>query len=238
MSEQNITKKTAAKERFLSWTAVIYPDSMPENWRGILGELMISWAISPLHDKDINADGTPKKPHYHLLVSFRSVKTYEQAKEITDRFNGTIPQPCRDTRGLVRYFLHLDNPEKAQYERASIQAGGGFDVENALKPTATEEEDILDEMCEFIEANWITEFCDFNIYVRRNRPEWRCILRKNSYYFGQIIKSRRHSASHRYPNTPTPPPQGVAPEGGAGVLLPDNLPDYSVDVQVLPPLGE
>lgn len=190
----NITKKptTATPPRFLSWTAVVYPESLPTNWKELLGELMIPWAASPLHDKDVNAGGEAKKPHFHLLLSFRSVKTYEQAKEITDKFNGTIPQPCRDTRGLVRYFLHLDNPEKAQYNRTEISAGGGFDVENALKPTATEEEEILDQMCEFIETNWVTEFCDFNSYVRKEKPEWRCMLRKNCFYLSQIIKSQRH----------------------------------------------
>lgn len=190
----NITKKpsTATPQRFLSWTAVVYPESLPENWKGLLGELFIPWAVSPLHDKDINANGEAKKPHYHLLLSFRSVKTYEQVKEITDKLNSPAPQPCRDTRGLVRYFLHLDNPEKAQYNRADIEAGGGFDVENALKPTATEEEEILDKMCDFIETQWITEFCDFNSYVRKERPEWRSMLRKNCFYLSQIIKSQRH----------------------------------------------
>ena len=93
---------------------------------------------------------------------------------------------------MVRYFLHLDNPEKAQYKREDIECGGGFDLENALKATATEEEEILDEMCEFIETNWVTEFCDFNSYVRKERKEWRTILRKNCFYLTQIIKSQRH----------------------------------------------
>lgn len=194
----NITKSKDERKRFLSWTCVIYPESMPENWREILGELMIPWAVSPLHDKDVNPNGEPKKPHRHLLLSFRTVKAYEQIKEITDKLNAPAPQPCRDTRGLVRYFLHLDNPEKAQYNRAEILAGGGFDIENALQATATEEEEILDEMTEFLETNWVTEFCDFNSYVRHERKEWRTILRKNCFYISQIIKSQRHKAKLEY----------------------------------------
>ena len=77
----NITKSKDERKRFLSWTCVIYPESMPENWREILGELMIPWAVSPLHDKDVNPNGEPKKPHRHLLLSFRTVKAYEQIKE-------------------------------------------------------------------------------------------------------------------------------------------------------------
>lgn len=188
----NIIKKKDDRKRYLSWTCVIYPESLPENWRELLGEMMIPWACSPLHDKDVNADGEAKKPHYHLLLSFRSVKTYEQVKEFTDKLNAPAPQECKDTRGLVRYFLHLDNPEKAHYERSQILAGGGFDVENALQATATEEEAILDEMCEFIREHNVTEFFDFNDYVRTERKEWRTILRKNCFYLTQIIKSLRY----------------------------------------------
>ncbi|MCQ2596184.1 MAG: replication protein [Treponemataceae bacterium] len=188
----NITKRKDERKRFLSWVCIIYPESAPANWKEIVGDLKIPWACSPLHDRDIRANGEPKKPHWHLLLSFRSVKTYEQVKEITDKLNAPSPEECRDTRGQVRYFLHLDDPDKAQYNRADIQAGGGFDIENALKASVTEEEGILDEMCEFIEVNWITEFCDFNSYVRKEKPNWRTILRKNCFYISQVIKSQRH----------------------------------------------
>lgn len=40
----------------------MYPESMPKNWREILQKTGCPIAISPLHDKDINPDGTPKNP--------------------------------------------------------------------------------------------------------------------------------------------------------------------------------
>ena len=190
---ENVEKAETKSKRCLAWTCVVYPgESLPEKWKEILGDLMIPWAISPVHDQDVNANGEKKKAHRHLLLAFHSVKAYNQVEEITKLLGAPAPQPCRDTRGMVRYFLHLDNPEKAQYKREDIECGGGFDLENALKATATEEEEILDEMCEFIETNWVTEFCDFNSYVRKERKEWRTILRKNCFYLTQIIKSQRH----------------------------------------------
>lgn len=192
----NIEQDGEEVKRSLSWTCVIYPESLPENWRGIIDDLHVSWACSPLHDKDIdeNAEGgpKPKKAHYHLLLSWKTVKSYKQVREITDKLKAPSPQRCNDTRGLVRYFLHLDHPSKAQYPRELITFGGGFDLENALKATATEEEDILDEMCDFIREHCVTEFFDFNDYVRTERKEWRTTLRKNCFYLTQIIKSLRH----------------------------------------------
>ena len=56
----NIERKHA--KRYLSWACVVYPgESLPENWKSILGDFMISWAMSPLHDQDINADGEKKR---------------------------------------------------------------------------------------------------------------------------------------------------------------------------------
>nr|WP_217265565.1 Rep family protein [Helicobacter pylori] len=65
----NSTKKSAKKdlERTRSYAIIIYPDSANSKWLEILERTCIPCAISPLHDKDLENDGTPKKPHYHVL---------------------------------------------------------------------------------------------------------------------------------------------------------------------------
>lgn len=181
------------KDRTLAWTCIVYPnDSLPDNWREILNNQMVAWAMSPVHDADINPDGELKKPHRHLLLSFKTKKSFRQIKPITDLLKGSNPQPCRDTRGLVRYFLHLDNPEKAQYKRAEIASGGGFDVENALSPTQSEESALLREILAFIDQKQITEFKDLTKYILDERPEWFSTLRKNTFFTLSVIKSQRH----------------------------------------------
>ncbi|MEE5905358.1 Rep family protein, partial [Streptococcus pneumoniae] len=60
-------KKEIVKGR--DWTFLVYPESAPENWRTILDETFMRWVESPLHDKDVNADGEIKKPHWHILLS-------------------------------------------------------------------------------------------------------------------------------------------------------------------------
>lgn len=190
ISSPNIQKKQT--KRYLSWTFVCYPESLPDNWKDLLADFCVPFCISPIHDKDITELGEPKKPHYHILLSFRSVKSFEQIKEITDKLNAPIPQPCNETRGLVRYFLHLDHPNKAQYSRDDIIAGCGFDLENALQATATEENEIIDEIEMFLEDNWITEFAVASSYIRTHKKEWRLIWRNKHLYFNQIIKSQRY----------------------------------------------
>ena len=73
-------------------------------------------AISPLHNKDLNADGEIKKEHYHILITFKGPTSYNIVEKITKSVNGTIPQRAKSPIGIIRYFTHKDNPEKAQYD--------------------------------------------------------------------------------------------------------------------------
>ncbi len=48
------------KERTRNFATVVYPESAPENWMRILEEHRVPALISPLHDKDVDADGKKK----------------------------------------------------------------------------------------------------------------------------------------------------------------------------------
>ncbi|WP_256948213.1 replication protein, partial [Staphylococcus epidermidis] len=112
-----VNKASQDKERTRNWTFVIYPESVFQNWRDVLDNEYIQWVESPLHDKDTNPDGEIKKAHKHILVMYDGVKSYNQILELTEKINATVPQKCGSAKGLVRYMLHMDNPEKYQYNR-------------------------------------------------------------------------------------------------------------------------
>lgn len=194
MPSKNSSGESYGKGRTRSWTFIVYPDSAPDNWRSILDDEHIQWIESPLHDKDLNVDGEPKKPHWHILVIYESVKTYEQIKELTDRLNAPIPQKCNGARGLVRYMAHLDNPEKFQYNISAIIGHGGADVSEFLKPSSSERYQFIKEMISYIKNNSICEFQDLMDYASENRfDDWFPLLCDNSaYVVGQYIKSQRH----------------------------------------------
>ena len=94
-------KARTIDERTRNWTFLVYPESAPENWRDILDEEHIQWVESPLHDKDDNANGEQKKPHWHILLLFEGNKSYEQVKELTDKLHATIPQKCASAQALL-----------------------------------------------------------------------------------------------------------------------------------------
>lgn len=196
--KNNSTKKTSSQSngrgRTRNWTFIVYPDSAPENWRDVIDEEHIQWVESPLHDKDVNADNTPKKPHWHILLIYESVKDYTQVVELTQKCNATVPQKCNGTKGLVRYMAHIDNPEKYQYSKADIKAHGGVDVAELLKPTSSDRYILIREMSNWIKDNDVSEYEDIWFYAMENRfDDWFPLLCDNSSYaIGCLLKSRRH----------------------------------------------
>lgn len=196
MNEKKSTPNQGERKetRTRTWTFVLYPESAPPNWRELIDELHIEWVESPLHDKDINANGEVKKAHWHILLLFGGVKAYDQVKEITDQLNAPIPERCHNAKALVRYMAHMDNPEKAQYSQSDIIAHGGVDLSDLLRPSASERYSIIREMLQYVKDNGITEYQDLADYAMVNEfDRWFPLLCDNSsYVVNQYIKSQRH----------------------------------------------
>lgn len=186
------TDKKKPDARARAWTFIVYPESAPVNWKEVLDGYFVPWSCSPLHDSDKNATGEPKKSHWHILMSFTGKKSYTQVMAISERICGTSPQICHDQKGLVRYFTHRDNPEKAQYRQQDIEAHCGFDLDEYLKPTSSECMALQNEMIEWCYKNKITDFADLQIYAVRERMDWAMELNRSCFQITQFIKSLRH----------------------------------------------
>ena len=125
--------------RARSWAFVVYPDdSLPSNYMEIIESWHIPCLISPVHDRDLNADETEKKKHRHILLCFDGMKSYNQIKDYTEQLKGTIPIIVENTNGMIRYFIHADNPEKAQYKITDLISVSGLDYSNAFDNKAND----------------------------------------------------------------------------------------------------
>jgi hypothetical protein len=172
----------------------VYPDSAPVNWRDILDDLHIPWIESPLHDRDVDANGELKKAHWHVTVMFEGNKSFEQIKEITDKLNTAIPQKCHSMKGSVRYMTHMDNPEKYQYDKADIIGHGGADVAELLKPTSSSRYQLIREMMDYVRKENVYEFEDLVNQAMDDRfDDWFPLLCDNSaFIMEKYINSRRN----------------------------------------------
>lgn len=172
-------KKTSSSvSRTRNYATVVYPESAPEAWQNILAEHFVPAFISPLHDKDLNATGEQKKPHYHVMIMFDGVKTKDQAKSIFDSIGGVGCEVVQSLRGYARYLCHLDNPDKAQYKTEDVRCLCGADYV-AVIGLALDKYKAIGEMTDWCEENGIVAFSDLFLYARMERYDWFRVLCDN-----------------------------------------------------------
>lgn len=188
----NIQKNTKSR----AWTWIVYEEQIEHVREWLERSPDIAWAMSPKHADDRNPDGTAKKPHWHLCVHFPGPTTYNVAKGLSDEMGLPIPQVCRNTRVMIRYFLHLDNPEKAQYTKSDITAGGGFDFEEYLKLSQSEQElemrNFLAKLVNRCIEKDILYFHEVFDLVMSEYPEDFQYFRKNTYLVKEYLFSVRN----------------------------------------------
>jgi hypothetical protein len=172
----------------------MYPESVPGNWKDILQKTGLQCAVSPLHDRDMNADETQKKEHWHVLLTYSTGgTTYNVVEKLTASLNATIPQPVEQLKGLYRYLTHKDNPEKTQYSEADIITINGFNIREHVELTKSEVNKLKRDIMRFVEEYDITEYCDLLVELDKNdlSDMWD-IAANNTIFADAYIRSRRH----------------------------------------------
>ena len=181
-------------ERTRNFAFLVYPDSALADWRETLNEAHVECFISPLHDKDVNPDGSQKKPHWHVMVMYSSVKTKKQAAELRDAIGGVGWENVASARGYARYLCHLDNPEKAQYSPEDVVELGGADYADVIR-RATDAVKAVSEMMCYIRENNVLFYSDFVDYCADERPDWfESLVTRNTYAVYTYIKARSKKA--------------------------------------------
>lgn len=205
-----------------------------------MSELELPCAVSPIHDKDTWSDkqvrdwirdhsnddgileedaikiGVPvldhqKKPHvhlymkspsahnslwyYNLLLPFHEVKYFEM-----------VNSPYK----TIRYFAHMDNPEKHQYSALDIHGFGGFDLSPLVRNNETDKIYTFVNVMEDIEARHIHHYShlvkyaistgdlDFIACVAGRASTFANYFKSETDYFR--IKKRWRELAKKYPN--------------------------------------
>lgn len=217
-SQKNAEKKydEKRKSRTRNFATVVYPSkeylesigceyngsdgygSAPENWRDIISDYHVPVMISPLH-QDVNPDNTMKKPHWHILFMFESVKDWDsQVKPMFEAFGGVGREDVNSARGYARYLCHLDNPEKEQYSIDDVVCYGGADY-RAVIHLPTDDMKILKDVFEYIRVNQIYSLAEFLDICSINNPDWfSMVSMTRGYIVDKYIKSLMWEAQSGY----------------------------------------
>lgn len=181
------------KIRQRAWWFLLYPESMNPRTLEILSASGVRGCISPLHDKDVWPDGTPKKAHFHCIV-YDDGKTSAAALErLVRTVNGVRLEPCINVVGAVRYLAHLDiNPDKIpgdvgkhRYDPDEIVSFNGFDAQQHLKATTSQVAKALGELYALVREREIISYDDFIDLIYLEKREYTFVM-ANQHVCSQI----------------------------------------------------
>lgn len=106
--------------------------------------------VGMLHDRDTDSNGELKKAHWHFVIRFKQARwSSGVAAElgIEDHF-----ESVKNLDGALRYLLHIDDPDKFQYDANSASCSRDMMVvfNKALDNSISEDDRVL-TIIEFIE---------------------------------------------------------------------------------------
>lgn len=169
---------------------VVYPDSAPEDWIRRLEQTGLPFVVSPLHDKDINADGTPKKPHWHIIISWGNTTTYRAARGLCnkDMLACPMPQMLKSCNGMYRYLTHKDNPEKFQYKQQPVCYNGWIrPLDNA------DIANLKREIWQMVYTEDCQEYGELLMICEQRGPEYFEVASRNTLFFKSVCDGYRHN---------------------------------------------
>ena len=203
-----------------NWLTVLYPESLRDDFKDIIGDWHVPAFLSPLHDRDREKDGKPKKPHYHLMMMFKGDKSYSQMCELVAglvRVGHAEPKVCHDMRGSARYWCHMDDPDKAQYSPEDVTAFAGADYQEVTE-LPTDRERYVREMCAWCRAQGCISFAALMDEAAANHPEWHHALISNcTMVMFRYVRSIQDEIQRGqfYKRAAKPPLPESQPESGA-----------------------
>ena len=117
--------KTDKDVRSCVWSTISYLDSSSIiDISQALNSHFIPAVISPLHCKDVNDDGSPKKPHYHILLLFKNQKSRSQIREFfVDGLGCVGAEKIFSKQGAFEYLWHANelSPNKPLYDKSQLR---------------------------------------------------------------------------------------------------------------------
>lgn len=140
----------------------VYPETqegLPHDWWDILKATHGMWARSLHH-----GEGDEGKDHYHVMYCHGAPTTDANLRAcVPDNIaaNGHV-EICTSPRGYMRYLIHLDDPDKEQFEDGidHIETLNGFPLDLSKEYTADEKKRMVREIFDYIRVCDIVEYCD------------------------------------------------------------------------------
>lgn len=91
------------------WTAVLYPESMINNWQDKIYDILQVPFCYCIHDKDtLNDSEEERKVHVHVVIAFNNTTTYKHALSVFQRLQESCSycEQVLNIRYMYDYLIH------------------------------------------------------------------------------------------------------------------------------------
>ena len=159
------------------WWAVLYPESMLNDWENNISDLVQVPFSYCVHNKDLVEDSEERKTHVHLILVFPNTTTYNHALSVFQELqpNCGICKRIINIRQAYDYLIHNTDDcikkGKYQYSDSDRICGNNFDIGAYQQLGVEEKHKMLDQLIDFIVDNGFTNMIDFRIGMNSVFPD-------------------------------------------------------------------
>lgn len=183
------------------WTAVLYPESMIDNWELHVADILQHPCCYCVHDKDLNNKFSEhRKTHVHFVIAFPNTTTYNSVLKLFKKLSSTCSyvEEVINIRYIYDYLIHDTDTCKKQnkylYSTDERIELNNFDIGSYVQISKQERMDLWHTMRTYVIKNRITHYIDFECVVLDLFPNYSDyvvleVLKENSSYIERLTKS-------------------------------------------------
>lgn len=191
------------------WAAILYPESMVDDWQSRIGDCCQNPIAYIVHDKDlVNDPDEPRKIHVHCLIAFPNTTTIKFAAASFKRLDkdsnhvalGRI-EPVFNIQGMFNYLIH-DTDEcracgKHLYDPSERILKNNFDIGAYIQISLEEKLEKFESLANLIVDENIEELNQLYKIVRDVFDiTYMEIFRNSNAVFARMCNSNRFNNKH------------------------------------------
>ncbi|MCT2892906.1 replication protein [Lacticaseibacillus paracasei] len=172
-----------AKDKARYFTFLLYPESIPTDWKRQLELIGVPIAISPLHDKDkSNVEGQIyKKAHYHVVYVAKNPVTTDSVRKRIQRVLGakSVSKVQIVVQSMENMYLYLTHESKDaiaknkhKYSKRDITLLNNFDIDRYVTLDVEDKDDMLNDVCDLIDDHNLANIRELRRFVKLHGIEY------------------------------------------------------------------
>ena len=141
------------KERYRLFSIILYKESESYDFSEVIKNIKgYKFYAYCKHDLDITSEGLPKKIHYHIVLKLDNASTITALSKKIGVPENYI-QNIKNERSYIRYLIHFDDEDKAQYNFEDIHSSRCYQrfIKKCFEDKETEEQ-IISNINNFINS--------------------------------------------------------------------------------------